>query len=171
MEQLLSLLAGVILGGLVSWLIAYVYYRRSSVRPPEWARPLIEHLPKLPPTPERLLQLYRQVLAPEDQWRRVLEASVAQLELLNELDPSQPRAAFGALKARFDSTLAEFRTRKSLDAAVAMTEIAPQLLKKATETYTRPSTEFKRFREDLMAALEEVRAEAQGKVPSGGGGS
>lgn len=164
MKQLLILIVGIVGGGLVSWLIANAYYRRSSIQPPDWARPLIEHLPKFPPTPERLLQLYRQVLAPEDQWRRVLEASVAQLELLNELDPSQPRAAFGVLKARLDAALAEFHARKSLDAATAITEIAPQLAKKAVEIYARPSIEFKRFREDLMAALEEVRAQAQEAV-------
>lgn len=89
---------------------------------------------------------------------------MAQLELLNELDPSQPRAAFGVLKARLDAALAEFHARKSLDAATAITEIAPQLAKKAVEIYARPSIEFKRFREDLMAALEEVRAQAQEAV-------
>jgi hypothetical protein len=155
---------GAVLGSLGSLGIAHAYYRWSSVHPPNWARPLIEHLPQSPPSPERLVQLYLKTLAPTDQWRRVLESSIAQLELLNELDPSQPRTALGVLKARLDSALAEFRAAHSLDAAAAIVEIAPALLKKATDVYARPSSEFRQLWKELGDALAEVRAQAQARV-------
>ena len=51
-----------ILGGLISWLVSHQYYKRSSKEAPEWALPLIEKLPDVPPSTERLLELYQDAL-------------------------------------------------------------------------------------------------------------
>jgi len=66
---MIELLVGVILGGVISWVIAYYYYRQSSKqapewaqKAPEWARPLIEKLPDAPISSERLVRLYHEAL-------------------------------------------------------------------------------------------------------------
>jgi len=51
-----------IAGCLVSWLLAHIYYRKSSVHPPEWALPLIEKLPENKPSKEKLLELFQEAL-------------------------------------------------------------------------------------------------------------
>ncbi len=62
MAELLIGGIGVLLGGLISWLITHAYYRRSSVQPPEWAKAFMERLPNAPVSDERLIQLYHEAL-------------------------------------------------------------------------------------------------------------
>jgi RNase P subunit RPR2 len=53
----------VFIGGcLVTWLITHVYHRRSSTTVPDWAKELVEHLPKQRPTGKELLALFQQYL-------------------------------------------------------------------------------------------------------------
>jgi hypothetical protein len=47
-----------LLGSLVSWLITMVYYRKSSVKAPEWARPLIQSLPAQPINKDDFAKLF-----------------------------------------------------------------------------------------------------------------
>ena len=54
---MIELIIGLIFGGLISWIIAHVYYRKSSTFAPEWAKPLIEKLPGVPPSKEKLIEL------------------------------------------------------------------------------------------------------------------
>ena len=54
MEPFLYFLAG----SLVSWLITMVYYRKSSVKAPEWAHPLIKNLPDQPISKEEFDKLF-----------------------------------------------------------------------------------------------------------------
>ena len=58
MEAFLYFLAG----SLVSWLITMVYYRKSSVKAPEWARPLIHGLPDKPISKEQFGKLFDEKL-------------------------------------------------------------------------------------------------------------
>lgn len=47
-----------IAGCIVTWVIAYFFYRRT----PKWAKEFIEHLPKEKPTKKELLQLFQEYL-------------------------------------------------------------------------------------------------------------
>lgn len=49
-------------GSLVSWLVAMVYYRRSSVKAPQWAHPLIESLPDQPLDKDHFVKLFEESL-------------------------------------------------------------------------------------------------------------
>lgn len=51
-----------IAGCIISWLIAHLYYRRSSKTIPDWAKELVENLPKEQPTEDELLQLFQEHL-------------------------------------------------------------------------------------------------------------
>jgi hypothetical protein len=44
-------------GSLVTWLVTMIYYRRSSVKAPKWARPLIESLPDEPLDKDHFVKL------------------------------------------------------------------------------------------------------------------
>lgn len=46
-------------GSLTSWLITMIYYRKSSVKAPEWAHELISQLPKDPIGEEALIKHLR----------------------------------------------------------------------------------------------------------------
>ena len=58
MQSFLYFLAG----SLVSWLVTMVYYRKSSVKAPEWARPMIERLPEQPIGKEEFAKLFAENL-------------------------------------------------------------------------------------------------------------
>ena len=47
-------------GSLVSWLITMVYYRKSSVKAPEWAKPLIQRLPNEPISKDEFSRLFEE---------------------------------------------------------------------------------------------------------------
>lgn len=49
-------------GGVVSWVVAHWYHKRSSTEVPEWAKPLVENLPDQPVSRERLIELYHDAL-------------------------------------------------------------------------------------------------------------
>jgi hypothetical protein len=57
---MISLLMGVILGGVISWIVTRHYYKKSSVNAPEWAKPLIEKLPKAAPSLQELTALFQE---------------------------------------------------------------------------------------------------------------
>lgn len=59
---MIELLSGVVLGGLVSWVISHFYYKRSSTQVPDWAKPLIEKLPDAPISTQKLIELYHEAL-------------------------------------------------------------------------------------------------------------
>jgi len=48
------------------------------------------------------------------EWKRVLQSLTMQAEYLNELDPDQPKGAFGAMEAHFQTALSEFRSKPNL---------------------------------------------------------
>ena len=49
-------------GSLVSWLVTMVYYRKSSVKAPDWAKEMIERLPKEPPKDIDLVKIFEEAL-------------------------------------------------------------------------------------------------------------
>lgn len=51
-----------IAGCIISWLIAHLYYHRSSTNIPEWAKEIVKHLPAQQPTEGELLQLFQEHL-------------------------------------------------------------------------------------------------------------
>ena len=51
-----------IAGCVISWLVAYLYYYRTSTRAPKWAEGLIQNLPANPPKPSELLRLFQEHL-------------------------------------------------------------------------------------------------------------
>jgi rubredoxin len=59
---MLELVIGLISGAVFSWLISHIYYKKSSVQIPDWAKPIIERLPEKPPTKEKLLELFQDAL-------------------------------------------------------------------------------------------------------------
>jgi RNase P subunit RPR2 len=59
---MVELVIGIVGGALFSWLITYLFYKKSSVQIPEWAKPIIERLPEEPPTKEKLLELFQDAL-------------------------------------------------------------------------------------------------------------
>ncbi|MFH0828768.1 MAG: hypothetical protein V1907_01145 [Candidatus Kerfeldbacteria bacterium] len=58
-----SALLGILGGGIVSWVITFAYYRRSSKKAPEWAQPLIERFGNEPPTTEQLMEYFNEAVA------------------------------------------------------------------------------------------------------------
>ncbi|HEC79170.1 MAG TPA: hypothetical protein ENI34_08540 [candidate division WOR-3 bacterium] len=56
---MIELIGGAILGGVISWVITRYYYKKSSVKAPEWAKPLIEKLPEVTPSLEELTALFQ----------------------------------------------------------------------------------------------------------------
>lgn len=54
MDQFLIFIAG--------WLIAYLYYRLSSTKLPEWAKEIVKRLPERQPSEEELLKLFQENL-------------------------------------------------------------------------------------------------------------
>ena len=59
---MLELVIGLIGGGVFSWLISHIYYKKSSIQIPDWAKPIIERLPQEQPTKEKLLELFQDAL-------------------------------------------------------------------------------------------------------------
>ena len=51
-----------IAGCIISLLIAHLYYRRSSITTPEWAKEIVKHLPAQPPSEDELLKLFQEHL-------------------------------------------------------------------------------------------------------------
>ena len=42
--------------------ITHIYYKKSSITPPEWAKPIIAQLPDEKPTMEKLIELFQDAL-------------------------------------------------------------------------------------------------------------
>lgn len=57
---MVELLIGCLAGGIISWAITHWYYKKSSVNIPDWAKPLIQKLPQIPPNYEELLRLFQE---------------------------------------------------------------------------------------------------------------
>jgi hypothetical protein len=56
---------GVILflaGVAATWIVAHIYYRRSTVEPPTWAKPLIERFGDQPPSREQLIEWFNEAV-------------------------------------------------------------------------------------------------------------
>jgi hypothetical protein len=62
MNQVVSLIVSNVVSGVVAWIIAHFYYRRTSTAIPEWAKPIVEHLPMQKPSKEELLRLFQEHL-------------------------------------------------------------------------------------------------------------
>jgi hypothetical protein len=54
------------IGLLGGWLISHLYYRKSNNEVPQWARPLIERFPIVPPSLAELTDLYHQAVIDGD---------------------------------------------------------------------------------------------------------
>ena len=53
----------IFLGGcLFTWLITHIYHSRSTIKTPEWAKPLIEKLPDVPPSKNELLKIFQEYI-------------------------------------------------------------------------------------------------------------
>jgi len=63
---MVKLVVGAILGGIVSWVVAHIYYKKSSREIPDWAKPIIEKLPQSKPTDAELLELFQEALSTGD---------------------------------------------------------------------------------------------------------
>jgi hypothetical protein len=59
---MVELLIGAILGGILSWVITHIYYKKSSKEIPDWAKPIIKKLPQSKPTRAKLLKLFQDAL-------------------------------------------------------------------------------------------------------------
>jgi len=59
---MLELVIGLIGGAAFSWLISHIYYKKSSVQIPDWAKSIVEKFPEKPPTKEELLDLFQGAL-------------------------------------------------------------------------------------------------------------
>ena len=59
---MIELLIGIFAGGSISWIITHLYYRKSNIDVPEWAKPLIKKLPEIAPSKEELLKLFQKEL-------------------------------------------------------------------------------------------------------------
>tara|TARA_B110000037_G_C17026369_1_gene467551 strand:- start:15 stop:356 length:342 start_codon:yes stop_codon:yes gene_type:complete len=59
---MIELAIGVVLGGMVSWIVSHTYYKKSSTEIPDWAKPIIEKLPNNKPTKDQLLKLFEEEL-------------------------------------------------------------------------------------------------------------
>jgi len=55
----MELIIGSVFGGLTSWVISHLYYKKSNTYAPDWAKPLIEKLPEIAPSGEELLKLFQ----------------------------------------------------------------------------------------------------------------
>ena len=51
-----------IAGCIISWLIAHLYFHRSSTTIPEWAKEIVKRLPAQPPSEDELLKLFQEHL-------------------------------------------------------------------------------------------------------------
>lgn len=63
---MIELTIGIILGGIISWFVTYIYYRKSTSEIPEWAKPIIDKLPPEQPSQEKLLELFQEALNNEE---------------------------------------------------------------------------------------------------------
>ena len=59
----MQLFIGIVAGGLISWLISHLYYKQSSIKVPPWAKEIIDKFPEVPPTKQKLLELFQDSLA------------------------------------------------------------------------------------------------------------
>ncbi|MDO3377317.1 hypothetical protein [Geoalkalibacter halelectricus] len=58
----MQLIIGIVAGGLISWIISHQYYKKSSIKVPPWAEEIIGRLPEVPPTKQKLLELFQDAL-------------------------------------------------------------------------------------------------------------
>ncbi len=47
---------------MLAWILAHAYYKKSSKNIPDWAKPLVEKLPKSRPTDSELLKIFEEAL-------------------------------------------------------------------------------------------------------------
>lgn len=59
---MIEIIITLIVGSIVSWLIARRYYYKSSIKSPEWARELFQNLPTSQPSLRELLLLFQKHL-------------------------------------------------------------------------------------------------------------
>ena len=59
---MIELVAGIVGGAIVSWLLTHWYYRKANKEVPDWARPLIERFPISAPSLDQLVDLYHQAV-------------------------------------------------------------------------------------------------------------
>jgi len=59
---MIEILFSFFLGATSSLVIGYYFYKKSSVNPPEWAKPLIAKLPENKPSKAELLKLFQTAL-------------------------------------------------------------------------------------------------------------
>lgn len=62
MRESLFLIVGVIAGGLITWIVAHIYYRKTLTQVPEWAKPWVEGLPQEPLSNDQLLEYFQDAL-------------------------------------------------------------------------------------------------------------
>jgi len=60
-----GIIIGIILGSVITLAIAHLYYKRSLIHTPEWARPLIEKLPDVQPSREKFIDMIHEFLEEE----------------------------------------------------------------------------------------------------------
>jgi len=53
---------GILIGGIITWIIAHFYYKKSNVDIPEWAKPLMKKLLKIAPNKEELISLFQDMI-------------------------------------------------------------------------------------------------------------
>ena len=99
MEIVLSLIAG----GVISWVITYAYYRRSSSKAPEWAKPLLSDFTDASQRAERA-----GLLVSPAQSRSAPEFS---FQLVAEEDPA---LALAGLRIEIEKRLVDLARRHSL---------------------------------------------------------
>ena len=55
-----------VLGGIVSWFITHIYYKKADKEAPEWAKPLFRILPESKPDDTELISLVKKFISEED---------------------------------------------------------------------------------------------------------
>ena len=50
------------IAGFISWIFTHAYYKKSSKNIPDWAKLLVENLPKSKPTDTELLKIFEEAL-------------------------------------------------------------------------------------------------------------
>ena len=59
---MLKLIISFLSGGLISWLISHIYYKKASVNCPEWAKPIVEKLPRLKMSNKEIIEHFQKEL-------------------------------------------------------------------------------------------------------------
>ena len=59
---MIELIAGIVGGALLSWLLTHLYYRKANAEVPDWAKPLIARYPITAPSVDELVDLYHKAI-------------------------------------------------------------------------------------------------------------